>query len=80
MFTFFFALAGPFLTFGLGKQLYTAAMRGYIVTGRSMNRKVYREQNPTLFRSNVIANLIVFPMVAAGSALYLADALDTLLR
>lgn len=80
MWTYVFALAGPWLTWEIGRQLYTAAMQGYIVTGRSMSRKVYREQDPQLFRNNVIANLVVFPLVASGSALYLADALDALLR
>ena len=39
-----------------------------------MNRKVYRDENPKLFRSNLVANAVCLPMVAGASALLLADA------
>jgi len=76
--TYIFAVAGPALTLGVGRQLYTAATRGYVMTGHSMNRKVYRDKDPSLFRNNVIANIIVFPFVAAGSVLFMGDALKAL--
>jgi hypothetical protein len=80
MWTIVLALAGPWLTLGVARQLYTAAMRGYIMTGHSMNRRVHREEEPTLFRNNVIANIAIFPLVAGGTALFVADAVRVLFR
>lgn len=63
---------------GIAWQLYTAGTRGYILTGHSMNRKVYRGENPKLFRNNVIANIVMLPLVAAGSAFFVADAVKAI--
>lgn len=80
MWTFVLALGGLWLTAEVGKQLYTAAMHDYIFTGRRLNRKVYRDENPSLFRANVLANIVMFPLMASGSGLFLVESLDTFLR
>lgn len=69
------ALAACFVTWETAKQLYRAAMDGYILTGRSMSTRVYREKNPTLFRNNVIASIILFPVIAAGAVTVVLDVL-----
>jgi hypothetical protein len=78
--TYILAMAGPAVTLGVGWQLYTAATRGYLMTGHSMNRKVHRDKNPRLFRNNVIANVVVFPILVVGSVLIMADAFRALGR
>ena len=61
------ALTGAFFAWETGKQLYTAAMKGYILTGRSMNRRVDRKTDGKLFRNNLIANLMLFPLLREAS-------------
>ena len=78
--TIILALAGPCLTLGVARQLYTAALQGYIMTGHSMNRKVRRKENPKLFRNNVIINVVALPLLAGGSVVLVAEALDALHR
>ena len=60
------ALAGGiFGTWYFARQLYTAAMRDFIMTGMPETRH-YRAEHPILFRNNVIAAIFVLPMVVAG--------------
>ena len=68
------AVLGPWIVWQFAKQLYTAAMHGYVLTGVPEGR-VHRDDNPSLYRNNVIANIILFPIVAAGAAIMLLDAL-----
>lgn len=69
------AILGPWIVWQFAKQLYTAAMHGYVITGVPEGR-VDRDDNPNLFRNNVIANIILFPIVAAGAVIMLFDALQ----
>jgi hypothetical protein len=68
------AVLGPWIVWQFAKQLYTAAMHGYVLTGVPEGR-VHRDDNPILYRNNVIANIILFPIVAAGAVIMLLDAL-----
>ena len=70
------ALGVSFVTWEMAKQLYTAAMDGYILTGRSMNVRVYREEDRRLFRNNVVGTIILFPLVAGGALLLVLHALE----
>ncbi|MBA2466802.1 MAG: hypothetical protein H0V46_04270 [Sphingomonas sp.] len=69
------SVLGPWIVWHFAKQLYTAAIHGYVLTGVPEGR-VYREDNPSLYRNNVIANIILFPVVAAGVVIMLSDALQ----
>ena len=69
------SVLGPWLVWQFAKQLYTAAMHGYVLTGVPEGR-VYRDDNPSLYRNNVIANIILFPMAVAGFVVTLLDALQ----
>ena len=73
-----FALAGPFIVWQMARQLYTAAMEGYVITGRSMNVRVYRDKDRNLFRNNVVAHIGLLPLVASGAVLMALDALQKL--
>jgi hypothetical protein len=74
------ALTGAFFAWETGKQLYTAAMKGYILTGRSMNRRVDRKTDGKLFRNNLIANLMLFPLFAGGFVMFSLAVLEGLAR
>lgn len=68
------AVIGPWAVWGVAKQLYTAAMHGYLLTGIPEAR-VYRDDDPKLYRNNVVGNLAIFPIVTGGAAIMLLDAL-----
>ncbi|HEX6742166.1 MAG TPA: hypothetical protein VF079_10290 [Sphingomicrobium sp.] len=72
------ALVSPYVAWEMARQLYRAAMDGYILTGRSMRTRVYREKNPALFRNNVVANILLFPVIAGGACLFILEALQSL--
>lgn len=67
------AFAGTGIVWHGAKQLYTA-MHGYVVTGMP-ERKVFREENFSLFRNNVIAWIALFPIIASGAVVMLFEAL-----
>jgi len=69
------ALGLGFVAWETAKQLYRAAMDGYLLTGRRMSTRTYRDKNRALFRNNLISNIIMFPVVAAGAAIMLLGAL-----
>lgn len=48
------------------RQLYTAAMHDFIMTGVPETRH-YRDQHPALFRNNVIGAIVVLPMLVGGA-------------
>ncbi len=58
-------LGGAWGTWYFAKQLYTAAMYDYILTGIAEKRH-YRSESPALFRNNVIGAIIVLPIMPAG--------------
>ena len=64
----------PWVVWHCAKQLYTAAMHGYLLTGAPEDR-VYRDENPSLFRNNVVGYIVMFPGIAAGAVVVLMDAL-----
>ncbi|UIJ45493.1 hypothetical protein LZK98_00575 [Sphingomonas cannabina] len=66
---------GPWAIWHLARQLYTAAMHGYVVTGVP-EKRVYRDDAPSLYRNNVIAYIILFPIVAAGVVIMMLNALQ----
>ena len=65
---------GPWIVWHFVKQLYAAAMHGYVLTGVPEAR-VRKEDNRNLYRNNVIAYIALFPVVAAGVSIMLFDAL-----
>ena len=68
------SIFGPWIVWHFAKQLYTAAMHDYVLTGVPEAR-VHRADNPSLYRNNVNGNIICFPVVAAGAVIMLLDAL-----
>jgi hypothetical protein len=68
------AVAGPWIVWDTAKQLFTARRQGYVLTDIP-ERRVYRESEPKLFRKNIVALVIMFPVLAAGAVLLLIDAL-----
>jgi hypothetical protein len=69
------AVLGPWIVWQFARQLYTAAMHGYVMTGIPEGR-LHRDDNPNLYRNNVIATIILLPIVAAGAVIMLLDALQ----
>lgn len=67
--------AGTGVVWHGARQLYTAAIHGYVVTGMP-ERKVFREENLSLFRNNVIAWIALFPVIASGAVIMLFEALQ----
>jgi len=65
---------GTWIVWHFARQLYTAAMFGYVRTGVP-ERRLQRDEFPSLFRNNVIANIALFPTVTAGCVILLLDAL-----
>jgi len=51
-------------------------MEGYVLTDVP-ERRVYRKSEPKLFRNNLVALLVMFPVIAAGAVLLLLDALQS---
>lgn len=68
--------AGPWLVWDLAKKLYTAAMEGFFVT--DIYGKVHRETEPRLFRNNVLAHIVLLPIIAGGIVTMLLDALEAM--
>jgi len=68
--------AGPWLVWDVARTLYTAAMEGFFVT--DIYCKVHRETEPRLFRNNVVANIVLLPIIAGGVVTMLLDALEAL--
>lgn len=69
------AVAGPWIVWHCAMQLYNAAMHGYVVTDVP-ERRVYRDKEPSLFRNNVVAWIVLFPLIASGAVMLLLDALE----
>jgi hypothetical protein len=69
------AIAGPWIVWDCAKQLYNAAMHGYVITDVP-ERRVYRDKEPRLFQNNIVAWPALFPIIAAGAAVLLLDALQ----
>jgi hypothetical protein len=67
-------IGGPWIVWYGAKQLYTAAKYGYVLTDIP-ERRVYRNDEPRLFRNNVIAWVVLFPLITAGAILALLEAL-----
>lgn len=65
--------AGPWIVWDCAKKLYIAAMEGFFVT--DLYGKVYRETEPRLFRNNLIAHIIILPILTGGIVTMLLDAL-----
>ena len=57
---------GVFGTWYFARQLYTAAMHDFVMTGVPETRH-YREEHRALFRNNVIGAIAILPVVAAGA-------------
>ena len=70
------AVAGPWIVWDTAKQIFAAAMEGYVLTDVP-ERRVYRKSEPKLFRNNLVALLVMFPVIAAGAVLLLLDALQS---
>ncbi len=66
---------GPWIVWHFAKQLYSAAIHGYVLAGIP-ERRLRREANPNLYRNNVIANIVLFPIVTSGIVIMLLDALQ----
>lgn len=69
------SVAAPWIVWHGAHQLYVAAIHGYVLTGVP-ERRVYRDENPGLYRNNVIAWIVLFPVLSAGAALILIGALE----
>ncbi|MFL6759823.1 hypothetical protein [Sphingomonas sp.] len=69
------AVGGPWIVWDCAKQLYNAAMHGYVITGVP-ERHVYRDKEPSLFRNNVVAWIVMLPIIASGAVVLLLDALE----
>ena len=57
---------GVYGTWYMARQLYTAAMYGYVMTGVP-ERRHYRADALALFRNNVIAAIVLLPILAGGA-------------
>ncbi len=68
-------VGAPWIVWEGAKNLYTASMHGYVLSGVP-ERRVYRDKDRRLFRNNVVAWIIVFPVIVAGSVLLWLDALE----
>ncbi|MFM6829593.1 MAG: hypothetical protein ACKOVA_04555 [Novosphingobium sp.] len=66
-------IGAPSITWESAKNLYSAAVHGFVLTGVP-ERHVYRDEDRRLFRNNVIGWIVTFPIIAAGAVLLLVDA------
>lgn len=66
-------VGAPWIIWEGAKNLYFAAFRGYVLTGVP-ERPVYRDVDPRLFRNNVVAWIVLFPIITVGAILLLLDA------
>ena len=72
------ALAGGiFGTWYFARQLYTAALYDFVMTGVPETRH-YRAEHPILFRNNVIGAIVILPIVAAGGVWGIIDLIGLL--
>ena len=65
---------GPWFIWGFAKQLYNAAMHGYVTT--ELAGKVHRDEQRELFRNNVIIHIVLLPIIVAGFFVILIVALE----
>lgn len=70
------ATVGPWIVWDTSKALYTAAMEGFFVT--ELYGKVNRETESRLFRNNLIAHIVLLPIIAGGAVIMLLDALEAM--
>jgi hypothetical protein len=71
-------VGAPWVTWEGAKNLYFAAIHGYVLTWVP-ERRVYRDEDRRLFRNNVVVRIVLFPFIAAGAILLLADAWEAAL-
>ena len=66
-------VGAPWVTWEGAKNLYSAAIHGYVLTGVP-ERRVYRDEDRRLFRNNVVVCIVLFPIIASGAILLVVDA------
>ena len=66
-------VGAPWVTWEGAKNLYSAAIHGYVLTGVP-ERRVYRDEDRRLFRNNVVVWIVLFPIIASGAIVLMIDA------